>query len=323
MNKIKLNNKYSNYLYPTKPFNFEATVFKPSHFLDKLDLYNKNKFWQTIRLDKKIFGLKLENKGKLYQPKIKLAIYYKNKLNEQDKEKIIKEINWRHDLQCNLKEFINKFKNDRILSTYLKKWKGMRNGSAHSLYELLIIGVVLQNATIRRTMQMLDALLYKFGTKVLFDKKELDCIWLPERLKNVSEIYLRKLKIGYRAKTIKRVSDYFANGKIDERKLRKMDLESVRKELIKIYGVGPETARILLFDLFHGYDVFDHVAPWQQKIYSRLLYYKKLVSAKRIIKDMKKRYSSWSALASHYIWEDIFWQREKNRIDWLEKEIRR
>ena len=323
MNKIKLNNKYSTYLYPTAPFNFEATVFKPSHFPDRLDLYKKNKYWQTMRFGNKVFGIKLENIGKLNQPKIKLTIYHKNKLNKKDKEKIIEEINWRNDLQTNLIEFTRKFKNDNVLYTYIKKWKGMRNSSAHSLYELLVIGIVLQNATIKRTMQMLEALLNKFGTKVLFDKKELYCIWLPVRLNKVSEIYLRKLKIGYRAKTIKRVSDYFANGKIDENRLRKMDLESVRKELIKIYGVGPETARILLFDLFHGYDVFDHVAPWQQKIYSRLLYRKKLVSAKRIIKDMKRRYSPWSALTSHYIWEDIFWQRKKKKIDWLEKEIRR
>jgi len=27
-------------------------------------------------------------------------------------------------------------------------------------------------------------------------------------------------------------------------------------------------------------------------------------------------------LAVHYIWEDIFWRRKNEKIDWLEKEIR-
>jgi len=27
-------------------------------------------------------------------------------------------------------------------------------------------------------------------------------------------------------------------------------------------------------------------------------------------------------LAVHYIWEDIFWRRKNEKIEWLEKEIR-
>ncbi|MBE3092340.1 MAG: hypothetical protein IMZ51_01580 [Chloroflexi bacterium] len=30
----------------------------------------------------------------------------------------------------------------------------------------------------------------------------------------------------------------------------------------------------------------------------------------------------YSMLAVHYIWEDIFWRRKNEKIDWLEKEIR-
>jgi hypothetical protein len=30
----------------------------------------------------------------------------------------------------------------------------------------------------------------------------------------------------------------------------------------------------------------------------------------------------WEKLASHYIWEDIFWKRKHEHIEWLEKEIR-
>ena len=57
---------------------------------------------------------------------------------------------------------------------------------------------------------------------------------------------LRDLKIGYRAKFIKRLSHDFAEGKIDEQKLRELDQESAKKELPKLYGVGPETAALPL-----------------------------------------------------------------------------
>ena len=138
----------------------------------------------------------------------------------------------------------------------------MRNSSAHNLYELLIIAVVLQNATVRRSVQMMTALLSKHGTVLDFDGRKIFSIWLPEKLNNVSEQELRNLKIGYRAKFIKRLSQEFANGKIDELGLRGLDHDQAKKELMKLYGVGPETARILLFEVCHQYNTFDHIAPW-------------------------------------------------------------
>jgi len=78
----------------------------------------------------------------------------------------------------------------------------MRNSSVNNLYELLIIAVLLQNVTVRRTVQMTNALLDNYGTKLKFEGKEIFAIWLPEKLNNVSEKELRDLKIGYRANSI-------------------------------------------------------------------------------------------------------------------------
>lgn len=101
-----------------------------------------------------------------------------------------------------------------------------------------------------------------------------------------------------------------------------MNKKEAQEELIKLYGVGPETSRILLFEALHHNDVFEHVSPWQQKIYSQLFYHKPLVPAEKIRDDIKKRYGKYSMLAVHYIWEDIFWRRKNEHIPWLEKEIR-
>jgi len=109
---------------------------------------------------------------------------------------------------------------------------------------------------------------------------------------------------------------------IDEHAIRSMDREDARAELMKLYGVGPETARILMFDALHDYGAFDHIAPWQQKIYSRLFYNRALVSAHRIRDDLRAQYREYTMLAVGYIWEDIFWKRTTEHIPWLEKEIR-
>ena len=137
-----------------------------------------------------------------------------------------------------------------------------------------------------------------------------------------SEEDLRKLKLGYRAKFLKRISEQFANGEIDEYKLRKLPREETRKEALKLYGIGKASVEYLLFEDFYHYDALETIPPWEQKILSMLLYNKKLVPTVKLLKDINKRYGKWQKLAVHYIWEDIFWRRKNEKIDWLEKEIR-
>ena len=317
-----LKNKKEFFISPSLPFHFDGTFHKPFYFLDKLSDWESGKYWQTIRIGKRLFGLKIENKEEAKKPKIKVSIFYDKNISDKEIKNIENEIVWRFDLNANLKEFNRLAKSDKRFYPIFKKWLGMRNSSAHNLYELLIIAVLLQNATVRRTVQMTNVLLDNYGTKLRFDGKDIFSIWLPEKLNNVLEQNLRDLKIGYRAKFIKRLSQDFAEGKIDESKLRKLDQESSKKELTKLYGVGPETARILLFEICHQYNTFDHIAPWQQKIYSQLFYKKPLVSTNKIRDDIKKQYGDYLMLVVHYIWEDIFWKRKNEKIDWLEKEIR-
>lgn len=319
---MKLGKKKIFLIYPSTPFHFDGTFHKPSHFPDKLDDWKPGKYWQGIRIGKKLFGLKIEDRGSIQKPKLKVSVFYKDNISKEEIKVVKREVVWRFDLDADLKEFNKLAKKDKRFYPVFKKWLGMRNSSSHDLYESLIVAIVLQNATVRRTVQMINALLDNYGTNLEFDGKEIFEIWLPKDLNNVSEQDLRDLKVGYRAKFIKRLSQDFADGKVDEYKLRGMDKENARKELIKLYGVGPESARILLFEVCHQYDTFDHIAPWQQKIYSRLFYNKPLVSANKIRDDIRKRYGKYSMLAVHYIWEDVFWKRKNERIEWLEKEIR-
>jgi N-glycosylase/DNA lyase len=199
----------------------------------------------------------------------------------------------------------------------------MRVNCANSLYELLMISIVLQNATIKRTIQMMNNLFTAYGSKLKFDSKELFTYWNPEDLSGVDEEELRALKVGYRAKMIKRVSEAFSRREIDELKLRRMSTEDSKQELMKLYGVGPATAQIILGGYLRKYDAFNLKGKfWEQKILSRVVFGKKLVPSNEIIREFNKRYGKWRGLAFHYIFTDLFWKHREKKISWLEKEIR-
>jgi 3-methyladenine DNA glycosylase/8-oxoguanine DNA glycosylase len=316
-----LDKKKSVVLEPKAPYNFDANFHKPSHFPSSDNCWEKNKYWITMIWKGKKIGLKFENLGTISKPKIKVNIYSQKELSRKFIEELVPEIRWRFNFDQDISEFCKKFKNDKILGPVIKKWKGMKPIAANSLYETLIIYLVLQNATVRRSVQMLENLFNKFGKKGKFDGKTLSTFWEPKEMLKVSEKELRDLKVGYRAKFFLKISEQFAKKEIDEFSLRQSSKEEIKKEMLKLYGIGPASVEYLLFEDFYFLDALETIPPWEQKIMSRLIFNKKLVPVEKILKFFE-RYRPYQKLAFHYLWEDLFWRRKHEHIEWLEKEIR-
>jgi 3-methyladenine DNA glycosylase/8-oxoguanine DNA glycosylase len=311
-------------LEPSTPFHFDATFHKPDHFTSGDNHWEPGIRWQTWTWSGKCFGLKFQNMGTVNEPKLQIDIYAGQKISEQVIAALVDEIKYRYNLELDLTGFYKAFRKDEVLGPVIRRWRGMRPGHPSSLYEYLIIGIVLQNATVRRSIQMFKALLEKYGTLLEYDGKKLWCFWEPGALQDVAEEELRALKVGYRARSIKKTDECFRLGIVEEFELRTKDRETQMKELLKLYGVGPATVWYLLFDVFHHWDFFNHVSPWEQKIYSKLFFDQdpeNPVEVSRILKHFEM-FGEYKQLAVHYIWEDLWWKRKNNPMPWLEKLIR-
>ena len=224
-----------------------------------------------------------------------------------------------------LREFTERYAAHPQLGPIVQSWRGMRPLSYSSLYEYLIIAIVLQNATVRRSVSMMDALLANYGTLLSYGGKELYCFWAPEKMDQVGEQDLRDLKIGYRAKSVKRVTEAFSRKQIDECALRSRPKDEQRRALLALYGIGPASVGYLLFDVFHHLDELNYISPWEQKIYSKLFFDispEEPVPAASLIQYLDQQYGKYKMLAVHYFWEDLFWKRKNENIEWLEKLIR-
>lgn len=115
-------------------------------------------------------------------------------------------------------------------------------------YELLCITIVLQNAQVSRSVKMLEALLGRFGTAVRFGGESFHAFWPVAELAAAEEVELRSLKVGYRAKSFSRVSEFFEENPSFEEDVRALPREEAAKRLREIYGVGPATGWYLLFE---------------------------------------------------------------------------
>ncbi|MGB9911285.1 MAG: DNA-3-methyladenine glycosylase family protein [Microgenomates group bacterium] len=312
-------------IIPTYPFSFDLTFYKPDHFPSGDCQWEPGKRWQTMLWKGEKLGLIYEDSGIKTKPKIKIRVFSAKSLSSEFYKTLKKEIIWRFNLDLDLKSFYKKVEKDHILAPIIKKFSGLRPMHAGSLYEYLIIGIVLQNATVKRSVSMLQTLFEKYGSLLEYGEQKLWCFWEPEILANTGEEELRNLKVGYRAKSLIKISQPFANGVVDGLKLRKESKEKQEETLLSLYGVVPATLNYIMVDVFHHWDYLNHISPWEQKIYTKIFfnkdYEKELVPVEKMLKFFEK-WGKWKALAVHYVWEDIWWKRKNKHVPWLEKLIK-
>jgi len=322
---VKLGHKKSFIIYPTPPFHFDSTFHKPGHFPTKDTKWEPGQRWQTMLWQGRRLGLIFGDKSTKQKPKVFVKVFSVKKLSPKFLDSLKQEIIWRYNLNLDLSRFYRDVGKDRLLKPIIRKFRGLRPMHAGSLYEYLIIDIVLQNATVRRSVYMMQTLFENYGSLLEFDNQKFWCFWEPKVLARAKEQDLRDFKMGYRAKSLIKVSEPFANGEIDELELRQKSQQEQEKILISLYGIGPASVGYIMFDAFHHWDYLKHISPWEQKIYTRIFFNKdhekNLVPVDKMLKYFDK-WGKWKNLAVHYVWENIWWKRKHEHIDWLEKEIR-
>jgi 3-methyladenine DNA glycosylase/8-oxoguanine DNA glycosylase len=321
---IQLTTTAETTLYPCAPFHFDGTFFKPSYFPGNDTAYSPGHFWQTLRFEHQTFGLRFDAVGSVEEPAVRLTVFSGAPLAPDLVERIAAEQVYRYGMHLDLRPFYDGFREDPRLAQALERWRGLRPSSYSSLYEYLVIATLLQNTTVRRTVQMNDALFARFGMQLAFDGRVLSAFWPPEAIRAVEESELRALKLGYRAKTIKRQAESFGDGPdaLDEAALRPLDTPELKRRLLAMYGIGPASVWYLLFGQFKRCEVFETISPWEQKIFSRLLFGQDLVEPARILDEVERCWGKWKMLAAHILFEDLFWQRRNQPVPWLEELIR-
>jgi len=180
MSPIELNHRVTASLVPQPPYYFDAIFHKPSYFFSSDNHWEEGKYWITMLWRGRELGLKFENEGTTDTPAINFSIYSNEALPESYIDGLVKEIRWRFNLDSDISGFCRKYENDKALGPVIRKWRGMKPRAANSLYETLIIYIVLQNAAVRRSVQMLESLFYEYGNKISFDGKTLSVFWPPK-----------------------------------------------------------------------------------------------------------------------------------------------
>lgn len=139
--------------------------------------------------------------------------------------------------------------NDNIISPLFKKYSGlwlMRQDP----FQCMISFACSSNTNIPMIRRMLKNLCRKFGIKREIDEKKFFTFPTTKSLAKASINELCSCGIGYRAKTIKSLTEKIIIGTLNIEELSRCKYDEAKEKLLGIYGIGNKLADcILLFSL--------------------------------------------------------------------------
>ena len=309
----------------TGPFNPRTTLHKPSHFPSPFEVAKRGEYVFLAGVGRrKIGGRATYREG---GRRVELRIYLpERRLRPDNLQAIQDELARRLGLTLACTGYEKIWDSDPILGRLPDEMRGARPATPFSLYEFLVICTVLQNTTVRRTVQMASTLAHNLGRAYQFPEGPLlHGFWKPADLVKFGESSLRELRLGYRAKNLVRFSEQFrADPGLEAELLGLRDNpDSLRARVKTIYGVGPASAAYIMFEWFKCIDEFHYLSPWERRILSKLLFDRSDTPASDIVQFCRDRWTPYTMLAVHAVFEAIFWRRVQGQgPDWLNELIR-
>ncbi len=152
-----------------------------------------------------------------------------------------------------------------ILVKAAKEGRGIRILNQNPL-ETLFSFIVSQNNNIPRIKKIIEALCHQLGEEKTFLGETYYSFPSPYKMANMPLEFYKNIGLGYRAEYILRLAKEIANNGFDEEYLKSLSTPNLKKELIKIHGVGEKVADCVLLFGFKRTDSFP-VDTWIDKVY--------------------------------------------------------
>lgn len=137
----------------TQPFNFRYTLWKPSHFATGLEQHSQQRSWRTFRLGELVCGVVLIREG---SDTVRADVYSDGPWQQADRDRLTARLIHFYRLDEDLSAFVALVEQVPPMREPLAALAGMRQSCPENLFEIATISLLLQNATVARTTQMIS-----------------------------------------------------------------------------------------------------------------------------------------------------------------------
>lgn len=195
---------------------------------------------------------------------------------------------------------------DPILKLVVADLFGMHStSSGDTIFPDAILAILLQMAPLKRSNEMMNCVIKKYGEKAEFDDKTI-YIWpSPLKLAKLSpETFAKDCKIGYRAKRIIKLAEKLVKeGFPTLEELEKLSPEEAKNKLMELPGIGDYSA-----DIINPHGGFP-IDVWSAEVFSKLFFGEEPVNNRQAVEEVKRegirRWGKWSWMAFFYTVQDL------------------
>lgn len=194
---------------------------------------------------------------------------------------------------------------DEHIKEAVKNSSGIRHLN-QPFFETLISYIISANNNIPRISKSVNLLSKNYGTKIEFDGKDYYLFPKPKQLENVPIDEYRKLGVGFRDRYIYSTVKDILDLKFDIKNIEKLSTEDLRKELLKLKGVGQKVADCIMLFSCGREEVFP-IDVWVERVMS-LLYFKENGGALRkkdILEYADKNFGKNSGIIQQHLFYNM------------------
>lgn len=302
MNKLmKLERVAGLLLKPSPDTCFRLTTWKPSHFPTQLEIHSLETSWRTFLIRGIPTGVSIRTSADGW----KVDIFSTEEWTSSHTDALQKRLMMAYGLYENREKFIAMAKEHTILSALPVSLLGMYSSCPENVFELGLLGILLQNTTVNRSRDMLAALLRLCGTLVEFDGVILYCFFNPQSLVALGRERLRtEVRVGYRDKTLISMAEFFTERE-DLLGLPLETADAIIVELLKIKGIGPYTAGIIASSVFRNPREYG-LDAWNRRILSRRLTGSDNLPSELLRDFIRKEFAPYEGLAVEMLVESEY-----------------
>jgi len=231
------------------------------------------------------------------------------RLNSPEKKEVTKKVAWMFGLDMDFSAFYAASRAEPRLARAKKQSLG-RLLRAPTLFEDVVKTILTTNTLWATTRNMSRNLVNEFGVALstepnsfrpVVETQNMKAFPAPESIAASNPDFIKeKIRVGYRAPALHQLAVRVASGEFDLESLKTSNLPTLelRKELMKINGVGPYAAANLLMILGRSY--FIPIDSSALSAVSHEWYKGKLITARQV----EKRFERWGEFKGLAFW---FW----------------
>jgi DNA-3-methyladenine glycosylase II len=269
------------------------------------ETYENETVWSGLHLDDMLVGVRLRSLGQTNRPLLRAEVFTGRRLTIGKREDVKERLNDLLGVNDDLTPFYALARNDPILKHVTRDLYGMHNTFSSSVFARATLAILLQMTGIKRSNQMMNCVITKYGQTAEFDGKRIRVWPTYQRISKLTPTGLAKAcNLGFRAKFLVKLAKLMTKkGGPTATELKELTREEAKRSLMELPGIGDYSADIINRPGGFPIDV------WSAAVFGKLFYGKEPENNREAVEMVKRegirRWGEWSWMAFFYVVQDL------------------